>query len=241
MGTVAPAEAVHLPGDRWAGHHRGQRRQRCGGHRDLRLGGLAVRLSQPVLHGSGHHRPGTGAGDGGPPGRPYREGARRADSRAVQPAPHRPRAGLRPARQHGIGRVGVRGHRSGVRAARGEPLPGDPDRGGLDLGAGHLRLLSLRGTDLPGALAGVLGLPDRGHPGASELGSRGERSRGAAPIGEQCVPAAARGRPDRYHGQPVHAALRGGRRGRPGRRTPRITVRRDWMPSAGRCSRASSR
>ena len=147
---------------------------------------------------------------------------------------------LRAAGQHRAGGLGVRRHRRGVRAARGQPVHHHPDRRRRHLGAGAVRLLPLRRADLP-----VMSLAFLAYPVAAILGhpdwAAGRREPGHPALRvQQGVPAAG-GRPDRDHGQPVHAAVRGGRGGRQGRRPGGLPAARGSTPSPARCSPASSR
>ena len=67
-----------------------------------------------------------------------------------------------------------------LRAVRREQLPLRPDLGGRHLGARAVRDLPVCGADLPGAVAGVPGLPGRGLPRPSALGDGRRRHRAAA-------------------------------------------------------------
>ena len=167
----------HLPGCRRARTHRRQRRKRrrWGGH--LRLGRRPVRLPDPVLHGAGHRGLRLHPRDGGPSGRPYRQGPGRSHPRAVLLASvrlcrRRLRRGQRRAGGHR-----VRRHRHRLRAVRRVALHlgAHCRRGHLELG--HRRLLPLRRAGLPAADPGLHHLPDRHDPRAPRLEGGGGQHR----------------------------------------------------------------
>ena len=80
-----PAAAVaRLSGRRWTRTDRGSRRQRRRRHRDLFVGGRAVRLSHLVPHGADHRRLRRGPGDGGPPRGAHGKGSGRPHPRGVR-------------------------------------------------------------------------------------------------------------------------------------------------------------
>ena len=110
-GQPVVPRLLRLPGRGRARADRRQRRQRRRGCGHLRVGRGPVRLPAALLHGPRHRRLRLRPGDGGPAGRPHRQGPGRPHPRAVLPAA----VGLRRARlrhrQPGPGGHRVRRHR----------------------------------------------------------------------------------------------------------------------------------
>src|ERR1035437_909619 len=155
---VTPGPDLAHPGHRGPRRGRCERRQRRGRDRDVRVGWLAVRLPDPVLHGAGHLRAGAGAGDGGAAGHPHWQGARRADQGAVQPAADRGGALFRAAGQYGTGGLGVRRNRRRLPAAWGGAIWALVLFGSYRYAERIFLLLSLAFLAYP--VAAVLGHPD---------------------------------------------------------------------------------
>ena len=240
MRVAGPAAAVaDLPGRRRARADRGGRRQRRRWHRHLLVGRGAVRLPHPLLDGADHgglrHRP----GDGGPPGRPHRQGSGRPDPGGVRPPPHRLRHhGLRHRQRRADGHR-VRRHRHLLRVVQRLALHLGAHRRRGHLVARALRLLPLRRAGLPAPHPRVHRLSDRRRAGPSQL-ARGGGQHGVAPLRRLEVVPLAVGRAHRHHHHPLHPALRSGCRGRQGRQARAVPLpagRRDHRRRARRVRR----
>ena len=207
--------AVVAIAGRRARAHRGERGQRRGGHRDVRVRRRAVPLRHAVLHAARDGRAGDGAGDGGTARRAHRQRARRADPGAVQPPDgraSRSSASCWPTRAWSSA--------SSPASARPAACSACPEMIAIPIAAALLWALVIFGSYkraqrvVPGAVAGVPRVPDRDGARPSTLDDTSVRAGRAAHARVERLHPARRG-VDRDDGQPVHAVLRGGRRRRP--------------------------
>ena len=212
-----------------AGGHRRERGQRRRWHHDLRVRRIRVHLLDALRHGAGHRGPRRRAGDERTARRLHRRGTHLARARAVLASDGRVRGRRTPRREPRARRLGVRGHRRGDADLRRLPVHLGPDLGRGDLQRRGARFLQARRAHLPAALTRVPRLPDLDGARGPRL-EPGRVEHALAPLPHHPGVPVPRSRNHRDDHHAIHAAVPGGRSGRPwhwSRRVPSGADRHD--------------